>query len=134
MRCPCPGPGLHRHDSGHAPHSPPGLCGVHSQSKPHPPTARWTDSVSCQPFSLPQHVVQGKMGFAPMFFRLNEGCTEMTWAGFWETLTYGLLGMYKSDWDTSRGFNIDKYTTKWGGEDWDAVDRSAVGASSLADC
>ena len=84
--------------------------------------------------SLPQHVVQGKMGFSPMFFRLNEGCTEMTWAGFWETLTYGLLGMYKSDWDTSGGFNIDKYTTKWGGEDWDAVDRSAVGASSLADC
>jgi hypothetical protein len=70
-----------------------------------------------------RHVVQGKMGFAPMFFRLNEGRTEASIAGFWETLTYGLLGMYKSDWVRTRGFDTQKYTTKWGGEDWDAVDR-----------
>jgi hypothetical protein len=70
-----------------------------------------------------RHVVQGKMGFAPMFFRLNEGRTEASIAGFWETLTYGLLGMYKSDWTTTGGFDVQKYTTKWGGEDWDAVDR-----------
>ena len=46
-------------------------------------------------------------------------------AGFWETLTYGLLGMYKSDWTTTGGFDVQKYTTKWGGEDWGAVDRLA---------
>ena len=84
------------------------------------------------------------MGFAPMFFRLNPGYTEIningqcklslngsvtavcvcvSRAGFWETLTYGLLGMYKSDWTTTGGFDIQKYTTKWGGEDWGAVDR-----------
>ena len=88
------------------------------------------------------------MGFAPMFFRLNQGYTEINingqslcllvissrfkvsclldkvyYAGFWEILTYGLLGMYKSDWTTTGGFDVQKYTTKWGGEDWDAVDR-----------
>ena len=63
------------------------------------------------------------MGFAPMFFRLNEGHTEASMSGFWETLTYGLLGMYKSDWASTGGFDTQKYTTKWGGEDWDAVDK-----------
>ena len=70
-----------------------------------------------------QHIVQGKMGFAPMFFRLNEGCSEVNRAGFWEILTYGLLGMYKSDWTVVGGFDTEKYTTQWGGEDWDVVDR-----------
>ena len=85
------------------------------------------------------------MGFAPMFFRLNQGYTEINingqplhysrssisayyqlmlmTAGFWETLTYGLLGLYKSDWTASGGFDTLRYTTKWGGEDWDAVDK-----------
>ena len=63
------------------------------------------------------------MGFAPMFFRLSEGHTEMSRVGFWETLTYGLLGMYKSDWIATGGFDTQKYTTQWGGEDWDAVDK-----------
>ena len=58
-----------------------------------------------------------------MFYRLNEGHTEVSRAGFWETLTYGLLGLYKSDWTTTGGFDTAKYTTKWGGEDWDAVDK-----------
>ena len=31
--------------------------------------------------------------------------------------------MYKSDWVRTEGFDTQKYTTKWGGEDWDAVDR-----------
>ena len=44
-------------------------------------------------------------------------------AGFWEKLTYGLLGMYKTDWTATGGFDTSKYTTKWGGEDWDAVDK-----------
>ena len=46
-------------------------------------------------------------------------------AGFWETLTYGLFGMYKSDWKVFGGFNTRKYTHKWGGEDWDLVDKWA---------
>ena len=63
------------------------------------------------------------MAFTPMFFRLNKGYTEINYNGFWETLTYGLFSMYKSDWTTFGGFNTRKFKTKWGGEDWDIVDR-----------
>ena len=44
-------------------------------------------------------------------------------AGFWETLTYGLFGLYKSDWNAIGGFDVQKYTVKWGGEDWDILDK-----------
>ncbi len=63
------------------------------------------------------------MAFTPMFFKLNKGYTEINYNGFWESLTYGLFAMYKSDWTTSGGFNTVKYTTKWGGEDWDILDK-----------
>ena len=52
---------------------------------------------------------------------LSPGCA---WSlGSWETMTYGLFGMYKSDWLEHGGFNIQRYTNKWGGEDWDVLDR-----------
>ncbi len=35
--------------------------------------------------------------------------------------------MYKSDWMTFGGFDVKKYTNKWGGEDWDILDK-LVGA------
>ncbi|KAL5467149.1 hypothetical protein EMCRGX_G031341 [Ephydatia muelleri] len=70
-----------------------------------------------------RHVVQGKMGFSPMFFRLHPGFTEININGFWELMTYGVFGMYKSDWSKFGGFDLKKYTTKWGGEDWDIVDK-----------
>ncbi len=47
--------------------------------------------------------------------------------GSWEIETYGLFGMYKSDWMTIGGFDVEKYTNKWGGEDWDILDK-LVGA------
>ena len=31
--------------------------------------------------------------------------------------------MYKSDWIKVGGFNTEKFTTKWGGEDVDLADR-----------
>ena len=70
-----------------------------------------------------QHVVQGKMAFTPMFFRLNQGFTEININGLWERLTYGLFGMYKTDWVTFGGFDTKQYTNKWGGEDWDILDK-----------
>lgn len=71
-----------------------------------------------------RHVVKGKMGFAPMFFRLRPGYTEININGFWETLTYGLFGMFKSDWTAFGGFDTQKYKFKWGGEDWDLLDKA----------
>ena len=83
------------------------------------------------------------MGYAPMFFRLGPGYTEinvngvlqkkllcsimfdvLAWTGFWEVLTYGVLALFKSDWSTVGGFNERRFADKWGGEDWDVIDRS----------
>eukprot|EP00731_Ephydatia_muelleri_P026581 Em0018g681a len=72
-----------------------------------------------------KHVIQGKMGYAPMFFRLGPGYTETNVNGFWETLTYGVYGLYKSDWTVIGGFNT-KLFTKWGGEDWEVLDRTVA--------
>ncbi len=44
--------------------------------------------------------------------------------GFWEVYTYGIFAMYKSDWVKTGGFDTQKYTTKWGGEDLALLDRS----------
>lgn len=63
------------------------------------------------------------MACAPYFFRLNKGYTEININGFWEVYTYGLISMFKSDWIETGGFDLEQYTTNWGGEDWDMVDR-----------
>ena len=43
--------------------------------------------------------------------------------GEWETIGFGLFAMYKSDWTAIGGWDVKGYTTAWGGEDWDIVDR-----------
>eukprot|EP00731_Ephydatia_muelleri_P026580 Em0018g680a len=72
-----------------------------------------------------KHVIKGKMGYAPMFFRLGPGYTETNVNGFWEFNTYGLYGLYKSDWTVIGGFNTKRFT-KWGGEDWEVLDRTVA--------
>ena len=72
--------------------------------------------------AIRKHTLQGYAVFFPMMKRLEGRGAFLDGYGWWDTLSYGLVSMYKTDWMVIGGMNRE-YGFKWGGEDLDLVDR-----------
>ncbi|KAL9959044.1 hypothetical protein ACROYT_G036125 [Oculina patagonica] len=71
--------------------------------------------------NIRKHCIEGRMVYTPIIIQMKCGSNPANLAGLWQAYGYGIIGMYKSDWDRSGGFPTDKH--KWGGEDWELMDQ-----------
>eukprot|EP00795_Rhopilema_esculentum_P015639 gene15639-6923_t len=78
-----------------------------------------------------KHTIEGKMTYCPVLIRLysNEHpeYTDVKQNSIWMEIGYGMMSIYKSDWLRVGGMNETFFKYKWGGEDWEFVDRVVMG-------
>ena len=60
-----------------------------------------TSSNNCLLF--PQNTIAGRMAYFPIVGRLDCGSSSKEHQGFWEMHGYGIMAIYKSDWDRFGG-------------------------------
>ncbi|XP_031569204.1 beta-1,4-N-acetylgalactosaminyltransferase 3-like [Actinia tenebrosa] len=71
-----------------------------------------------------KHTVLGLQAYSPVLARLECGSNAVVKMGsYWEFHGYGMVGIYKKDWDKFGGMNIEEFKYKWGGEDIEMYDR-----------
>eukprot|EP00795_Rhopilema_esculentum_P015640 gene15640-6924_t len=73
-----------------------------------------------------KHTIEGLMTYCPVLLRMpgteHPEYTKVEDSA-WMEIGYGMMSIYKSDWLRVGGMNETFFKYKWGGEDWEFVDR-----------